>query len=293
VRARLDRLLANLGYGSRREVQGLIASGQVSLDGARLRDPSGHVIVGPGLPGRMAVNGQPLDPPTPLTLILNKPLGVVCSHREAGRSVYELLPPRWRSRTPALSTVGRLDADTTGLLLITDDGPFLHRVISPKSHLPKRYRASLARPLSGHEGPLFASGSLMLDGETTPLAPAALTPLTPTEALLTITEGRYHQVRRMFAAAGNHVTALHRENIGALDLPPGLTPGAWRIATAEDFAAALGGAGGLQPPSRPPGVLPPGGERGRRRSPPPLGEGDREAVEGAEARLPPISPATR
>jgi 16S rRNA pseudouridine516 synthase len=239
VRARLDRLLANLGYGSRREVQGMIASGWVSLDGARLRDPSGHVIVGPDLPARMAVNGQPLDPPAPLTLILHKPLDVVCSHREAGRSVYELLPPRWRSRTPALSTIGRLDADTTGLLLVTDDGPFLHKVISPKSRLPKRYRASLARPLTGEEGALFASGTLMLDGETTPLAPAALTPLTDTEALLTITEGRYHQVRRMFAAAGNHVTALNRESIGGLELPPDLEPSAWRVATPDELALAL------------------------------------------------------
>jgi 16S rRNA pseudouridine516 synthase len=239
VRARLDRLLANLGYGSRREVQAMIARGAVSLDGARLREPSAHVIVTADLPGRMTVGGVALDPPAPLTLILNKPLGIVCSHREVGRSVYELLPPRWQARIPALSTVGRLDADTSGLILITDDGPMLHRLISPKSRVPKRYLAGLARPLEGGEAALFASGTLVLDSETTPLAPAVLAPLSPTSAHLTITEGRYHQIRRMFAAAGNHVLTLHREAIGALELPPDLAPGEWRIATASDLDLAL------------------------------------------------------
>ena len=118
--------------------------------------------------------------------------------------------------------------DTTGLLLITDDGPLLHRIISPKSALPKRYRAELARPLSGDEGVLFASGELVLEGDDKPLAPAGLEVLAPTRAVLTITEGRYHQVRRMFAAVGNHVVALHRDRIGDLVLPAELAPGMWR-----------------------------------------------------------------
>jgi 16S rRNA pseudouridine516 synthase len=239
VKARLDRLLANLGYGSRREVHALIAAGVVSLDGARLRDPASHVVIDSGLPARMTVGGQPLDPPAPLTLILHKPLGVVCSHREAGRSVYELLPVRWRARMPALSTVGRLDADTSGLILITDDGPLLHRLISPKSRVAKRYLATLARPLNGGEAALFAAGTLMLDGETKPLAPAVLIPLSDKTAHVIVTEGRYHQVRRMFAAAGNHVTALRREAIGGLELPADLAPSQWRVATADEMAAAL------------------------------------------------------
>ena len=222
--ARLDRLLANLGYGSRREVQALVDRGAV-------------VPVTADLPGRMSVNGAPLDPPAPLSLILHKPLGVVCSHKEAGRSVYELLPARWRARDPALSTIGRLDADTTGLLLITDDGPVLHRVISPKSHVAKRYLATLDRPLEGHEAALFASGELMLESETTPLRPAVLEPLSERTAYLTITEGRYHQIRRMFAAVGNHVVGLHRDRIGALDLPGDLTEGRYRVLTEEDRAA--------------------------------------------------------
>jgi 16S rRNA pseudouridine516 synthase len=238
--ARLDRLLANLGYGSRREVTALVARGQVVLDGVVVKDAGARIAVTADLPARMSVAGQPIDPPAPLTLMMHKPLDVVCSHREAGRSVYELLPPRWRARIPALSTIGRLDKDTSGLLLITDDGPLLHRVISPRSHVPKRYVATLDRPLRGDEAAVFAAGDLMLDGETAPLAPAALEPLGPNEARLTITEGRYHQVRRMFAAVGNHVTALHRDRIGSLDLPEALAAGDWRVLSADEQAAIFG-----------------------------------------------------
>lgn len=235
--ARLDRLLANLGYGSRREVHALVRKGAVIFDGATVSDGGLKVPVVADLPTRMTIEGAPVDPPAPLTLLMHKPLGVVCSHREPGRSVYELLPRRWRARTPGLSTIGRLDLDTTGLLLITDDGPLLHRVISPRSHVAKRYVASLARPLGGDEGELFAAGTLMLESETEPLAPAILEALSPTEARLTITEGRYHQVRRMFAAVGNHVEALHRDQIGGLTLPDALGPGDWRILSPEEQAA--------------------------------------------------------
>jgi 16S rRNA pseudouridine516 synthase len=235
--ARLDRLLANLGYGSRRDVTDLIGRKQVLLDGAAVKDSGLKVPITADLPARLTVSGQPLDPPAPLTILMHKPLDVVCSHREPGRSVYELLPHRWRARIPALSSIGRLDKDTTGLLLITDDGPFLHRVISPRSHVAKRYVATLDRPLKGDEAEIFAAGTLMLDSETDPLAPAILEPVTATEARLTITEGRYHQVRRMFAAVGNHVTALRRDRIGALELPADLEAGAWRILTPDEQAA--------------------------------------------------------
>ena len=238
--ARLDRLLANLGYGSRREVTDLVARRQVVLDGAVLKDAGARIPVTADLPTRMTICGQPIDPPAPLTILMHKPLEVVCSHREPGRSVYELLPPRWRAREPALSSIGRLDKDTSGLLLITDDGPFLHRVISPKSHVAKRYVATLDRPLRGDEAAVFASGELLLESETDPLAPAILEPVGERQAVLTITEGRYHQVRRMFAAVGNHVTALHRDRIGALGLPTDLAPGAWRVLTADEQAAIFG-----------------------------------------------------
>jgi 16S rRNA pseudouridine516 synthase len=239
---RLDRLLANMGYGSRKEVQGLARAGLVVLDGAPLTNADQKIAVTPDLAQRMTIQGRPLDPPIGMALMLNKPLGVTCSHKETGPLVYELLPQRWRIREPIISTVGRLDKETSGLLLMTDDGALLHRIISPKSHMPKRYRVTLDRDLAGDEGARFAAGDLMLEGEDKPLLPAALEVLGPKEALLTITEGRYHQVRRMFAAVGNHVLGLHRDRIGGLMLPADLEPGGRRLLTAADIETLFGGA---------------------------------------------------
>ncbi|MDP1739100.1 MAG: pseudouridine synthase [Caulobacter sp.] len=236
---RLDRLLANLGYGSRREMQALAKNGRVTLDGAPVRDADQKVAITRDLPDHLQIDGKPIDPPPGIALMLHKPLGVTCSHKEAGALVYDLLPTRWRMRDPAISTIGRLDKETSGLLLLTDDGALLHRVISPKRHVAKRYRATLDRPLKGDEAEIFAAGGLMLEGETKPLLPAAMETLSPTEALLTLTEGRYHQVRRMFAAVGNHVTALHRESMGGLDLPDDLEAGEYRPMTEADVAAVF------------------------------------------------------
>lgn len=235
--ARLDRLLANMGYGSRNEVQQLVRHGAVVLDGVPADDASKRIPITDDLPTRLLVDGEPLDPVPGFALMLHKPVGVTCSHKEAGPLVYDLLPPRWRRRDPALSTVGRLDKETSGLLLLTDDGALLHRIISPKAHVAKHYVATLARPLQGNEAALFASGTLILEGEDKPLVPAKMETLSPTSARLIVTEGRYHQVRRMFAAAGNHVEALHRDRIGALSLPVDLGPGQHRKMSAADIAA--------------------------------------------------------
>jgi 16S rRNA pseudouridine516 synthase len=226
---RLDRLLGGMGYGSRQEIAKLAKVGGITLDGRDLTDASQRIAPTPDLPDRMTVGGRPVDPPPGLVILLNKPLGMTCSHKEDGALVHDVLPSRWRRRDPAISTVGRLDKQTSGLLLLTDDGDLLHRIISPRRHVAKVYRATLARPLEGHEGDLFASGTLTLEGEDKPLAPAALEVISPTEARLTVHEGRYHQVRRMFAAAGNHVEALHRERVGALTIPADLEPGEWRL----------------------------------------------------------------
>jgi 16S rRNA pseudouridine516 synthase len=235
--ARLDKLLANLGYASRREIQLLAKNGRIRLDGEALVRADERIRLTPDLETRLVVDGEPLDPLPGFALMVHKPLGVTCSHKEAGPLVYELLPARWRRRDPAISTVGRLDKETSGLLLMTDDGALLHRIISPNRHVPKLYRAHIARPLTGGEGDLFAAGTLMLEGEDKPLKPAELTVVGPQEALLQVHEGRYHQVRRMFAAAGNHVEALHREAIGALALPADLAPGEIRRLTQDDLAA--------------------------------------------------------
>ncbi|HZV85370.1 MAG TPA: pseudouridine synthase [Brevundimonas sp.] len=218
-----------MGYGSRTEMARLGKAGGIVLDGIDMTDVSKRIAVTPDLPGRMRIDGEPLDPTPGLVMMLHKPLGMTCSRKEDGALVYDILPDRWRRRDPAISTIGRLDKQTTGLLLLTDDGDLLHRVISPRRHVAKVYRAALARPLVGTEQGVFEAGGLVLEGEDKPLAPAALEVLSPTEARLTVTEGRYHMVRRMFAAVGNHVEALHRERVGGLGLPDDLGPGEWRL----------------------------------------------------------------
>lgn len=239
--SRVDKLLGSMGYGSRTEMARLGKLGGITLDGSEIRDVSVRIPITPDLPSRMQVDGQPLDPVPGLVILLNKPLGMTCSHKEDGELVYDVLPERWRRRDPAISTIGRLDKATTGLLLLTDDGDLLHRVISPKRHVAKVYVATLARPLVGTEGDLFAAGGLVLEDEAKPLAPATLEVLSPApdgrhRARLTVTEGRYHMVRRMFAAVGNHVEALHRERLGGLTLPDDLATGEWRLMTADEIA---------------------------------------------------------
>lgn len=241
---RLDRLLANMGYGSRREVQQLIYAGLVTLDGEAIESEDERIAITRDLSERMLVRGKPLDPPPGLALMLHKPLGVTCSHKEAGPLVYGLLPERWRRRDPAISTIGRLDKDTSGLLLMTDDGNLLHRIISPRANISKRYCVTLDRPLRGDEADIFAAGTLMLEGEDKPLLPAVMEKLSETSVTLTLTEGRYHQVRRMFAAVGNHVTALHRNRIGGLALPDDLEPGQFRLLSEADLALILPSAKG-------------------------------------------------
>lgn len=236
---RLDKLLANLGYGSRREIQTLARAGAIVLDGRPVADAAGRVPVEADLPGRMTVDGWTLDPLPGLCLMLHKPMGVTCSHKEAGPLVYGLLPERWRRRDPPLSTVGRLDKDTSGLLLLTDDGGLLHRIIAPKANVAKRYRVSLDRPLRGDEAAVFAAGTLMLEGETRPLLPVGFEADDATHATVTLREGRYHQVRRMFAALGNHVTALHRDRVGGLDLPADLPAGDHRVLDPAGVRAIL------------------------------------------------------
>jgi 16S rRNA pseudouridine516 synthase len=228
---KLLRLIANIGYGSRKEVTAMFRDGRITdVDGGEL------AIDDVVEPSRVRIDGVALDPPPGLILMLHKPTGYTCSTRDAGALVYDLLPPRFRRRSPTLATVGRLDRDTTGLLLMTDDGALLHRIVSPRSRLEKVYEATLARDLRGDEAAIFASGKLLLESERAPLAPAVLEVLEPRRARLTLTEGRYHQARRMFAAVGNHVETLHRSRVGGLTLGD-LQPGKWRQLDSADIAS--------------------------------------------------------
>lgn len=232
---KLLRMIANLGYGSRKEVMAIFREGRVT-------EPDGEVLYSDDVRPHEVVrlDGEPLDPPQGMVLMMHKPTGVTCSTRDPGRVVYDLLPPRFKRRDPVLSCVGRLDRDTSGLLLFTDDGGLLHRIISPRAKVAKVYRATLAEDLRGHEAAVFASGTLMLESEETPLAPAQLQVLAPREALLTVTEGRYHQVRRMFASQGNHVLTLQRVAVGGLQLGD-LAEGHWRLLEAAERELIFGG----------------------------------------------------
>ncbi len=230
---KLVKYLANLGYGTRREVAELVDRGLVTRrDGSIVRE--GDTFD----PSDLRVSGTPCDPPPGTVLMLHKPTGFVCSAKEASRLIYELLPSRFLARSPIIAPIGRLDRDTSGLLLLTDDGKLNHRLASPRTHLPKVYVAELASDLSGDEAAIFASGTLMLNGETTPLRPAALEPLGSRRVRVTLSEGRYHQVRRMFAAVGNHVVALHRSSIGGLDLGT-LEAGQWRALSLDEVTALV------------------------------------------------------
>lgn len=220
---RLDQILASLGYGSRREVRVLIERGKVSVAGSIETDPGAKAE-----PSAVAFDGAPLEFPDGIFVVMHKPAGHVCSHDSGeGQRVYDLLPPRWLARNPAPTTVGRLDKDTTGVLLITDDMPLVHRLTSPKQKVDKVYEATLDAPPDAALVEAFASGTLLLAGERDPCAPAALVLKGGCEIELTLTEGRFHQVKRMFAHFGREVTRLHRSRFGQHTVE-GIAPGEWR-----------------------------------------------------------------
>ncbi len=179
-------------------------------------------------PTRVTVDGLPLEFPSGLTVLFHKPVGLVCSHDPRdGRRVYDALPARWLLRTPRVTSVGRLDKDTSGLLVITDDGALVQRLTSPRHHVDKVYEAVLDLDVPPALVERFADGiELHEDGQVEKTRPARLQLLEPRRVELTLREGRYHQVRRMFAACGLTVTALHRTRFGPWSLE-GLPPGAW------------------------------------------------------------------
>jgi 16S rRNA pseudouridine516 synthase len=217
---RLDQLLANLGYGSRREVRDWIEAGRVTVRGCAVSDPGTRVEA-----ADVRIDGEPPDHPGELLIMLNKPAGRVCSHDSSeGPSVYGLLPERWQCRNPPMTSVGRLDKDTTGLLLLTDISALVHKLTSPKHKVPKVYQVHVDRDLPSGIEDVFASGCMILPEESTPCAPATLRRIGARTAEVTLTEGRYHQVKRMFAHEGCSVLELHRSQFGSLqigDLPLG------------------------------------------------------------------------
>ena len=220
---RIIDVLFSQGFGTRRECAGLIAHGHVSVDGLTLDDPAAEVSA-PGL--QFKVQGV-LWPYWPKALILlHKPAGYECSRKPKHHpSVLNLLPHPLRLR--GMQPIGRLDEDTTGLLLLTDSGPLIHRLTSPKHHVAKVYQVGTKHPIDETQLQRLRDG-VVLDDDPAPVRAAAAERTGECALNLTLTEGKYHQVKRMLAAVGNRVETLHRSTFGDWALTADLAPGQWR-----------------------------------------------------------------
>jgi 16S rRNA pseudouridine516 synthase len=231
---RLDDLLFGQGFGTRRECAGLIARGLVRVGGAVVGDPAASFAT-EGL--CFEVEGQAWIWQPSALVLLHKPAGYECSQKPgAWPGVMLLLPPALRRR--GVQPVGRLDQDTTGLLLLTDDGALIHQLTSPKHHVPKVYEVRTARPVDEAQARRLRDG-VVLDDDPKPVR-AEGCEITGEQLLrLTLVQGKYHQVKRMVAAVGNHCEGLHRSAFGALTLEDGPAPGQWRFVSADERAALM------------------------------------------------------
>ena len=236
---RIEEILYTQGFGTRRVCAGLVQQGFVQVEGAAVTDP-GAEFEAQGL--RFTVQGSAWEYHEKAYLMLHKPAGTECSQKPSTYpSVYTLLPAPLRQRpnkgaVQGVQAIGRLDQDTTGLLLLTDDGQFIHRMGSPKHHVPKVYEVTAKHPIDEAQVVKLLAG-VVLDDDPKPVRAAACESDSPLHLRLTLTEGKYHQVKRMLAAVGNRVEGLHRSRIGQLELPAELAPGQWRWLSAEQVAA--------------------------------------------------------
>ena len=229
---RLDKLLANSGYGSRKEVKALLKQGAVSVEGVPVKDPALHVDPESR---EVTVFGDPVDYREFIYLMMNKPPGVISATEDPrDRTVVDLLPYEYRRFKPF--PVGRLDKDTEGLLLITNDGKLSHELLSPKKHVGKTYYAVIDGEVTDADGEAFRAGVTLDDGYVTKPAELNILRSAPeSEIELTITEGKFHQVKRMFEARDKRVTYLKRLTMGPLELDPDLANGEWRELSEEEL----------------------------------------------------------
>jgi 16S rRNA pseudouridine516 synthase len=245
---RIDEILYTQGFGTRRVCAGLVQRGYVAVRGAAVTDPAGE-FEPEGL--RLTVQGAEWAYHEKAYLMLHKPAGTECSRKpSAYPGIHTLLPAPLRQRpnkgaVAGVQAIGRLDQDTTGLLLLSDDGAFIHRLSSPKHHVPKVYEVTTKHPVDATQVARLLAG-VALDDDPKPVRAAACEIAQPRRLRLTLTEGKYHQVKRMLAAVGNRVEALHRSRIGGLALPEDLAPGQWRWLDAAQVEAL----GGSQPGAR-------------------------------------------
>ena len=226
---RLDRFLSNATALTRSQAQRALRAGRVTVEGEIVRQGAALVP----LDAQVLLDGEPVAPPRPRYLMLHKPPGVVCATEDPShRTAIDLLD---LPNPAGLHFAGRLDIDATGLVLISDDGQWSHRITAPTKACGKRYRVGLERTLETADIRRLQVG-VLLHGEKRPTLPARVEVVAPKKCFITISEGRYHQVKRMFAAVGNHVVTLHRESIGALSLDPALGPGEFRDLTDAEIA---------------------------------------------------------
>lgn len=234
---RIDKLLANMGYGSRKDVKLLLKQGAVRIDDQPVKDAKRHVDTDSET---VTVLGEPVEYRPFVYLMMNKPAGVISATEDKVEStVIELIDPAYAHYE--LFPVGRLDKDTTGLLLITNDGAFNHALMSPRKHVDKVYIAEVDGEMTVEDIRTFAEGVALEDGYTT--KPARLEVLSQTGQTsvvrLTLSEGKYHQVKRMIAAVGKHVERLERVQIGSLELDESLQPGEYRELTEAEVEQFL------------------------------------------------------
>ena len=231
---RLDDLLFSQGFGSRRECAGLLGAGLVRIAGTVQTDPA-SAWPAEGL--ALEVEGQPWTCQAQALVLLHKPAGYECSQKPSHwPSVLLLLPAALRRR--GVQPVGRLDQDTTGLLLLTDDGALIHRLTSPKHHLPKVYEVACTRPVDEAQIRRLLGG-VVLDDSPSPVRAEGCEATGPQSLRLTLVQGKYHQVKRMLAAVGNHCERLHRSAFGALTLDAGPAAGEWRFVSPAERAALM------------------------------------------------------
>ena len=236
----MQELLYTQGFGTRRVCAGLVQQGFVSVEGMPVRDPGLEIDAREGLP--FVVQGVAWEYHDKAYLMLHKPAGTECSQKPSTYpSIYTLLPSPLRLRpnkgaVQGVQAIGRLDQDTTGMLLLTDDGQFIHRMGSPKHHVPKVYEVTTKHPIDDAQVARLLAG-VVLEDDPKPVRAATCEAVGPLHLRLTLTEGKYHQVKRMLAAVGNRVEALHRSRIGGLALADSLAPGQWRWLAAEEVEA--------------------------------------------------------
>ena len=246
ARMQLQEILFSQGFGTRRVCAGLVQQGLVSVDGAVIADAS-TPLEAQGL--AFQVQGVSWAFHEKAYLMLHKPAGYECSQKPSMYpSIYTLLPAPIRQRgggaAAGVQAVGRLDQDTTGLLLLSDDGKFIHRMSSPRHHVPKVYEVTCKHPVDAKQVQKLLDG-VVLDDDPKPVRAAACEARGDLQLSLTLTEGKYHQVKRMIAAVGNRVEMLHRSRIGGLALPADLAAGQWRWLTAADLVLISAPTGGV------------------------------------------------